>query len=446
MTPPEFAPMNMNDENWMAKLGAVAASDAGMAADAANTNIPQPQAEIVPIQAEIVPIQAEIMPMQMEPMNAATTNGITFPPEASPLVHRNRKVLSTEMPSLGIVDQFMEDQTVGDILINGIHSIYIDKAGKMIDSGIRFTTHEEVWEVAERIVKSVGQNISGDRPLVDTRLPDGSRVNIIAPPMAIDGVSISIRKFPSRQITLESMIQSGQLTQELGKFLSECVNKRLNIVVCGGTGSGKTTLMNALSGAISPDERVVTIEDSAELKLQQPHVVRLESKTSITPSTAHQEVSVRDLVKNALRMRPDRIIIGECRGAEALDMLQAMNTGHDGSMTTLHANTPRDALSRLETMVTLAMPQLPIRLVRQQIASSINLIINMARCKDGVRRVMYVSEISGMEGDVVIMQDLVLFTEATSDRQGHFRWATGSPRNPHVTDAARSSGMMRGMR
>ena len=368
-----------------------------------------------------------------------------YPPEASPLVHRNRKVLSKEMPCLGILNQFMQDESVGDILVNGIHSIYIDKAGKMVDSGVRFETHEEVWAVAESIVKSVGQSLSGDRPMMDTRLPDGSRVNIIAPPMALDGVSLSIRKFPTRQITLDTMIQSGQLTAELGRFLSECVRARLNIIVCGGTGSGKTTLLNALSASIGADERVVTIEDSAELRLQQPHVVRLESKPA-TPSNAHQEVSIRDLVKNALRMRPDRIVIGESRGPEALDMLQAMNTGHDGSMTTLHANTPRDALSRLETMVSLAMAQLPIRLVRTQIASSVNLIINMNRYKDGVRRVAYVSEISGMEGEVVIMQDLVNYVEGTGDRPGVFRWNNSSPRNPLVTDAARVSGMMRGMR
>lgn len=282
--------------------------------------------------------------------------------------------------------------------------------------------------------------------MLDTRLPDGSRVNIVAPPMAVDGVSISIRKFPTRQITLETMVQSGQMSEELGKFLSECVSKRLNIIVCGGTGSGKTTLLNSLSGSIGEDERVVTIEDSAELRLQQKHVVRLEAKVAVVGGKPESEVSIRDLVKNALRMRPDRIVVGESRGAEALDMLQAMNTGHDGSMTTLHANTPRDALARLETMVSIAMPQLPIRLVRQQIASTVNLIINMARCKDGVRRVMYVSEISGMEGEVVIMQDLVVYTDATSDKKGHFRWANGAPRNPFVMDAARNSGMMRGMR
>jgi pilus assembly protein CpaF len=451
---PKVEQLNMNDAEWLAKLGAVAASDAAVATTPANTNIPHyvPPVAIPAYQPQGYEPPPEMVPVvhvqTVEGAVAPTVEQIEVrfaPPIAAP-VPRARKVMNTEMPNLGILDQFMNDQTVGDILVNGIHSIYIDKDGKMVDSGVRFATHEDVWDVAERIVKSVGQTMSLDRPMMDTRLPDGSRVNIIAPPMAIDGVSLSIRKFPSSQITLDSMIAGGQLTAELGKFLSECVRTRLNIIISGGTGSGKTTLLNALSASIGADERIVTIEDSAELKLQQPHVVRLESKISTSAANAHQEVSIRDLVKNALRMRPDRIVIGESRGGEALDMLQAMNTGHDGSMTTLHANTPRDALSRLETMVSLAMPQLPMRLVRQQIASSVNLIINMARCKDGVRRVMYVSEISGMEGDVVIMQDLVLYTEATTDRQGHFRWANGAPRNPLVTDAARASGMMRGMR
>jgi pilus assembly protein CpaF len=418
----------MNDEQWLAKIGSLVASDHALGApespsvSAAQAGLGKPES-------------MKIAAIGAEP---------NHPPTATS--RRGRKIMNDEMPDLGLLNQFMADQAVGDILVNGIHSIYVDRNGKLVDSGVRFSTHEEVWDIAETIVKSVGQTLSQDRPMVDSRLPDGSRINIVAPPMAVDGVSISIRKFPTRQITLETMVKSGQMSEELGKFLSQCVAKRLNIIVCGGTGSGKTTLLNSLSASIGADERVVTIEDSAELKLQQPHVVRLEAKVALTQDKAHQAVSIRDLVKNALRMRPDRIVVGESRGAEALDVLQAMNTGHGGSMTTLHANTPRDALSRLETMVSLAMPQLPLRLVRQQIASTVNLVINMARCKDGVRRVMYVSEISGMEGEVVIMQDLVVYTEATTDRQGHFRWANGAPRNQLVTDAARSSGMMRGMR
>lgn len=413
---------------WIAGVDALAASESPLL-DAANTN--QPQARLGKTES-----------MRVAGVSTALEHAAT-PPQAS--ARRAKKIINTEMPDLGVLNALMEDQAIGDIMVNGIHSIYIDKNGKLVDSGLRFNTHEEVWDVAERIVKSVGQVLSQDRPMVDTRLPDGSRVNIVAPPMAVDGVSISIRKFPSRQITLEMMVQSGAMTEELGKFLSGCVRRRLNVIVCGGTGSGKTTLLNALSASIGEDERVVTIEDSAELRLQQPHVVRLEAKIATTADKADQAVSIRDLVKNALRMRPDRIVVGESRGAEALDVLQAMNTGHDGSMTTLHANTPRDALSRLETMVSLAMPQLPIRLVRQQIASTVHLIINMARCKDGVRRVMYASEISGMEGEVIIMQDLATYTVG-ADGKGHFRWSNGSPRHQLVTDAARESGMMRALR
>lgn len=377
-------------------------------------------------------------------VTATATKANHFPPMASPT--RAHRPIISKMPNLGLLDALMRDQSIGDILVNGIDSIYIDKQGKLVDSGLRFDTHDQVWEVAQCIVKSVGQTLSHERPMVDTRLPDGSRVNIVAPPMSVDGVSISIRKFPSRQITLSSMVQMGQLTHELHHFLSECVRTRLNIIICGGTGSGKTTLLNALSSAIPPEERVVTIEDSAELRLQQPHVVRLEARISPSHDKAHQEVSIRDLVRNALRMRPDRIIVGESRGEEALDVLQAMNTGHDGSMTTLHANSPRDALSRLETMISMAMPQLPVRLVRQQIASTVNLIINMERGSDGVRRIMHISEISGLEGEVVIMQDLVVFTEGTPERPGHFRWSNSAPRNPLVTDAARLAGMMRAIR
>ncbi len=424
---------------WLAAVDALAHSDGDLGIEsAANMNDNKPS---------LVGKSYDDAALHVGKTESAQLAGVSMEASLPPLANNRRRaqvVLSTEMPNLGLLNQFMEDQTVGDILVNGIHSIFIDKNGKMVDSGVKFKTHEEVWDLAETIVKSVGQTLSHDRPMVDTRLPDGSRVNIVAPPMAVDGVSLSIRKFPSRQITLESMVENGQMTPELAKFLSECVAKRLNIIVCGGTSSGKTTLLNALSASIGSDERIVTIEDSAELRLQQRHVVRLESKIATTQDKAHTQVTIRDLVKNALRMRPDRIVVGESRGPEALDVLQAMNTGHDGSMTTLHANTPRDALSRLETMVSMAMPQLATRLVRQQIASTVNLIINMARCKDGVRRVMYVSEISGMEGEVIVMQDLVLFSEG-GPKQG-FRWANGSPRNQLVTDAARSSGMMQGIR
>ncbi|MFZ4540312.1 MAG: CpaF family protein [Rickettsiales bacterium] len=449
----------MNDEQWLSNLAAVANAEDQRLAEAehglailADAPIPVPPLSTNPVAIRLgkpEPAPARNPSQKVDSMIVAGISAASdlqqgFPPQALP--RRARTIVHGDMPNLGMIEQFMKDQAVGDILINGIHSIYVDRGGKMVDSGIKFSTHEQVWDLAERILRSVGQNLSHDRPMVDSRLPDGSRVNIVAPPMAVDGVSISIRKFPSKQITLESMVQAGNLTPELAKFLSECIRTRLNIIVSGGTGSGKTTLLNALSGSIGIDERVVTIEDSAELRLQQPHVVRLESKVPAVGEKAEFAVTIRDLVKNALRMRPDRIIVGESRGPEAMDVLQAMNTGHDGSMTTLHANSPRDALSRLETMVSMAMPQLPLRLVRGQIASTVNLIINVARCKDGTRRIMYVSEISGMEGEIIVMQDLVVFTEGVNGQPGHYRWANGAPRNQLVTDAARISGMMRGMR
>lgn len=453
----------MSNESWLPKLKAWMSESSG-----APMPLPAPEAppaEIVAIAPEPIHVPEPVPITMVEPapaepeafyappnytsqvaavVNMQTFSGKSFPP--APTTRRQQHVISDEMPDLGVLNTLMADPSVGDILVNGTNSIYIDKGGKLVDSGLRFATHDEVWDVAERIVKSVGQQLSYDRPMIDTRLPDGSRVNIVAPPMAVDGVTISIRKFPVKQITLEHMVSGGQMTPELAEFLSLCVRDRANIIISGGTGSGKTTLLNALSASISPDERLVTIEDSAELKLQQPHVVRLEAKVAMTADKAHQAVSVRDLVRNALRMRPDRIIVGESRGPEALDVLQAMNTGHDGSMTTLHANTPRDALSRLETMVAMAMPQLPVRLVRQQISSTVHLIIHMTRCKDGVRRVTQVTEVAGMEGEIITMQDLITYTEATTDRHGHFRWANGSPRDPILADAARNSGIMRGVR
>lgn len=431
--------MQSNDEQWPQKYHGLADSN---------------EAQRTPGQGGFVAASQPLGGARVADIVGALHQVVTPPVAAVPAepevsaraAKRPMAVTGGDMPDLGLLNQFMHDDAIGDIMVNGTHSIYIDRAGKMEDSGVKFASNDDVWDVAERIVDSVGQHLSYERPMVDTRLPDGTRVNIIAPPMAIDGVSMSIRKFPKHQIKLETMVERGQMTPELAKFLSMCCASRLNVIVCGGTGSGKTTVLNALSGCISPNERIVTIEDSAELRLQQPHVVRLEAKNAVTADQLHHAVTIRDLVKNALRMRPDRIIVGESRGAEALDVLQAMNTGHDGSMTTLHANTPRDALSRLETMVSIAMPQLSVRLVRQQIASTVHLIINMARCKDGTRRVMYVSEVSGMEGEMIIMQDLVTYTEATTDRQGHFRWANGAPRHPLIMDAARASGMMRGMR
>lgn len=367
--------------------------------------------------------------------------------EPVPLPHVPEQIANNmEMPDLGVLNSLMKDERIHDILVNGVKPVHVDMDGVLHETELHFATHEEVWQVAERIMAAVGHQWSDDRPMIDTRLPDGSRVNIIAPPMAVDGISISIRKFPKIDITLDSMAASGQLSREIAEFLKICASRRLNIIVAGGTSSGKTTLLNALSAAISPRERVVTIEDSAELRLQQPHVVRLEAKPPISLDAPHTAVTIRDLVKNALRMRPDRIIVGESRGPETFDILQAMNTGHDGSMTSIHANTPREAVSRLETMISLAMPQLSTRVVRQQIASTVHLMVQMTRSKEGVRRITHITEVAGMEGDMIVMQDLVLFNEAASNKASEYKWVAGAPRNTLVTEAARSLGLIRSLR
>lgn len=367
-----------------------------------------------------------------------------FPP--APVARPRRHAMDMPMPSLGLLDQMMADDTVHDILVNGTQPIYVDIAGQIEDTGLRFKTHEEVWKIAETIMETIGQRWNPERPLIDTRLPDGSRVNIVGPPMAVDGITISIRKFPAIHITLDRMVARKQLSTEMADFLTRIVAGRVNLIVGGGTSSGKTTLLNALSGAISPRERIVTIEDSAELRLQQPHVVRLESKLPMSVDAPDSAVTIRDLVRNALRMRPDRIIVGESRGLEAFDIIQAMNSGHEGSMTSLHANSPRDALSKLETLVSMAIPQFPMRIVRQQIASTVNILIQMTRTKDGQRRITHVSELSGMEGDTLILQDLITYSDGNANQPAGYRWIAGAPRNPIVTDAARQSGMLRGLR
>lgn len=349
----------------------------------------------------------------------------------------------TRMPSLGILDKLLADDSISDILVNGTECIFVDRAGQLVDSGLRFSSHAEVWAVAERIVAAIGAEWNPERPVVDTRLSDGSRVNIVGPPIAIDGVSISIRKFPKSHITLDSMVDSGQIPVELATFLKECARLRLNILISGGTSTGKTTLLNALSAAIPTGERIVTIEDSAELRLQQPSAIRLETRPA-SPGAA--EVTARDLVKNALRMRPDRIVVGESRGAEAFEVLQAMNTGHDGSMTTLHANTPRDALSRLESMVMIAMPALNVKVVRQQISSALQVIIQIVRAKDGIRHISHVSEVCGMEGDTIIMQDLLTYVQSPQKPVGEYRWGQGAPRTAELMEAARAAGFIKGMR
>jgi pilus assembly protein CpaF len=323
---------------------------------------------------------------------------------------------------LGPLEQLLRDAEISDILINGPKSIYIERRGRLSKSPVVFADERHLVQIVQRIVGKVGRRIDETSPLCDARLSDGSRLNAVIHPIALDGALVSIRRFGSRPLVAEGLIANQSLTSEMLQFLAACVQARVNVVISGGTGSGKTTLLNALSRFIPSDERVVTIEDAAELKLQQPHVVRMETRPPNIEG--HGEVTTRDLVKNALRMRPERIIVGECRGAEALDMLQAMNTGHDGSMTTIHANTPRDAISRMEMMVGMAGFDLPVWVIRRQIAATINIVVQAARLIGGPRKIVKISEITGMEGDVISMQDIFEFQQTGLDErrvaQGHF--------------------------
>jgi pilus assembly protein CpaF len=315
--------------------------------------------------------------------------------------------LIADMLGLGPLEPLIEDETVTDIMVNGARQVYVERRGKLELTGVRFRDDDHVMNVATRIVTRVGRRIDEATPLVDARLLDGSRVNIIAPPLAIDGPSISIRKFSKKTITLDTMAQQANISPEMATLLKVAARCRLNILISGGTGSGKTTLLNALSRLIDPAERTVTIEDAAELQLQQPHVVRLETRPPNLEGSG--EITMRDLLRNALRMRPDRIILGEIRGAEALDVLQAMNTGHDGSMSTIHANTPREALTRLENMVGMTGINLPSKAVRTQIAAAVHLIAQVNRMRDGIRRVTHIIEVVGTEGDIITTQDLFSF-------------------------------------
>jgi pilus assembly protein CpaF len=294
-------------------------------------------------------------------------------------------------------------------MVNGPKKVFIEKSGKVTKSAITFDDDDHVARIIDRIILPLGRRVDADSPTVDARLPDGSRVNAVIRPVSIDGPCITIRKFKKDKLSVQQLIDYGSLTQNMGEFVRACVLAHLNIVISGGTGSGKTTLLNVLSSFIPEGERIVTIEDAAELQLQQDHVLRLETKVPNTDGRG--AVTIRDLVRNALRMRPDRIVVGECRGGEALDMLQAMNTGHDGSLTTLHANTPRDALSRLETMVLMSGMDLPLKVVRQQISSAVDLIIQQTRLKDGSRKVTAITEVIGMEGDTVVMSDIFKFEQ-----------------------------------
>ncbi len=321
-----------------------------------------------------------------------------------------------DMLGFGPLEPLLKDDAITDIMVNGPYQIYVERKGKLTLTDVKFRDNAHVMAVATRIVTGVGRRVDESSPICDARLPDGSRVNVIAPPCAIHGTSISIRKFSQKKITLDTMVGTNSLSETLCKVLKICGAVRLNIIISGGTGSGKTTMLNAISRMISHGERIVTIEDAAELQLQQPHVVPLETRHANLEGEG--EITMRDLVKNALRMRPDRIILGEVRGGEAFDLLQAMNTGHDGSMGTLHANTPREALVRLENMIGMAGINLPSKAVRTQIASAVNLIVQVQRMRDGGRRVTHVTEVCGMEGDVVITQDLFTYEFKGEDNNG----------------------------
>jgi pilus assembly protein CpaF len=315
--------------------------------------------------------------------------------------------VSDDVLGYGPIDQFLSDPEVTEIMVNGPARVYLERAGKIEVTGASFLDETHLKRIIEKIVAQVGRRVDEATPMVDARLPDGSRVNAIISPLAIGGPFLTIRKFSKDPYTVQDLIGFGTVSSPVAQFLDACVRGRLNIIVSGGTGSGKTTMLNVLSSFIPENERVVTVEDAKELQLYQDHVLPLESRPPNIEGKG--EVRIRDLVRNALRMRPDRIVVGECRGGEALDMLQAMNTGHDGSLTTVHANAPRDALSRIETMVLMAGMDLPVRAIREQMSSAVDLVVQLTRLRDGTRRVTHVSEVLGMEGDVIVLQDIFLF-------------------------------------
>jgi pilus assembly protein CpaF len=320
------------------------------------------------------------------------------------------EAISAEILGFGPIEPLLKDASVTEVMVNGPKQVYVERAGRLELTDVFFQDDDHVMRVIDRIVSPLGRRIDESSPTVDARLPDGSRVNAIIPPIALNGPTVTIRKFSKDPFTVDDLIRFGTFTAEMATFMKACVEARLNIIVSGGTGSGKTTLLNVLSSFIPSDERIVTIENAAELQLRQEHVVRLESRPPNIEGKG--EITIRDLVINALRMRPERIVVGECRGGEALDMLQAMNTGHDGSMTTAHANTPRDTLSRLETMCLMAGMDLPVRAIREQIASAVDLIVQQERLKDGTRKITGITEVQGMEGDVIVMQDIFSFQQS----------------------------------
>jgi pilus assembly protein CpaF len=356
--------------------------------------------------------------------------------------HRLAVDVSDDVLGYGPIQQFLDDETVTEIMVNGQQPIYVERSGRLQRTTVRFLSDDHLRRVIERIVSQVGRRIDESSPMVDARLPDGSRVNAIVPPLAVDGPSLTVRKFARDPYTVADLISFGTMTPAIADLFEACVRGRLNILVSGGTGTGKTTLLNVISASIPESERIVTIEDAVELQLHQDHLVRLESRPANLEGKG--EITMRDLLRNALRMRPDRIIIGETRGGEALDMLQAMNTGHDGSLSTVHANTPRDAIARLETMVLMAGMDLPVRAIREQVASAIDVIVQISRLRDGSRRITHITEVQGMEGQVVTLQDIFTFDfSAGVDADGRFlgrQQPTGI--RPMFTDRLEQLGIM----
>lgn len=353
--------------------------------------------------------------------------GLLLDREIVPLNTSEREMITeyilNEIFGLGPLESLLSDKTISDILVNGPRQVYIERRGRLERVDIRFRDDAHLMQIIDRIVSRIGRRVDESSPMVDARLQDGSRVNAIIPPLSIDGPVLSIRRFGSEPLTIKDLVDLKALTPQLVQILEACVKSRLNILISGGTGAGKTTMLNSLSGFIPHNERLVTIEDSAELLLQQPHVVRLETRPPNIEGRG--EIAQRSLLRNALRMRPDRIIVGEVRGEEAIDMLQAMNTGHDGGLTTIHANSARDALARLETMIAMANLRISDKAMRQQICSAINLIIQVSRMSDGTRKVMSVSEVVGMEGEIITMQEIYKFTRTgmglNGEVQGQFR-------------------------
>jgi pilus assembly protein CpaF len=365
--------------------------------------------------------------------------------EQAPLTGAERTRIAQEVADEilghGPLESLLRDSAVSEIMVNGYDSIYVERSGRLHPVPVSFLDEGHLRRTIDKIVAKVGRRVDESSPMVDARLLDGSRVNAVVPPIALDGASLTIRKFSTDPYSADDLISFGTFTRPVAELISGCVRGRLNILISGGTGSGKTTSLNVLSSFIPGDERIVTIEDAAELQLHQDHVIRMEARPKNIEGRG--EISVRDLVRNSLRMRPDRIIVGEVRDGAALDMLQAMNTGHDGSITTLHANTPRDALSRLETMVLMAGMELPQRAIREQAASAIDLIIQQSRLKDGTRRITHITEVCGMEGDIITLQDLFLFDfKAGVDERGKFRGTLRSTGlRPQFTDRLTEHGI-----